>query len=264
MKNDFINNPKYPSYSVYQKSFGGLDNAIRMAGLWDKHYNETNSCDRCGKSFEELGWGHPLKEYDEKGEWTKKWDCPTCQSKYDPNSYGNTIRSVRNCRTHNQNPNFSQTKGDKSQELACGMYGWEDLNKKNDNYTRGTPIDCYDPKTGLFHQVRGRWYDSINRCWQFVHLERERFKEYEDMVCYCISKDGKRIERIYKIPLWKITERKSIGIYKYDIRRIPYEDGWYEQYRVTDEEELKKANEIYQKISKEESEFVTDNKQGDI
>lgn len=51
---------------------------------------------------------------------------------------------MRDRRTNNLDPNSSHAKGDKSQELVCELYGWEDLNKKNNNYT--SPIDCCDPK----------------------------------------------------------------------------------------------------------------------
>lgn len=68
------------------------------------------------------------------------------------------------------------------------------------------------------------------------------------MICYCISKDGKRIERIYVIPFLEINGRICISIIKsptnnMGIPVIP----WYEKYRVN-EKELKKANEIWKEI----------------
>lgn len=121
---------------------------------------------------------------------------------------------------------------------------------KNDNYSTGAPIDCYDPKTGLYHQVKGRLYDSIERCWSFAPLEKNWNKKYGNMVCYCISKDGKMVERIYKIPSFEIINRRCIKIVKNPMNSrgtspiVP----WYEQYRATCEEELEKVNEIWKGI----------------
>jgi hypothetical protein len=158
------------------------------------------------------------------------------------------MKSLRNCRTGNQDPNSESTKGDKSQELACRLYGWNDLNKENDNYTGGTPIDCYDPKTMLYHQVQGRCYNYISRLWAFSGFEREWIKIFEDMVCFCFSKDEKIVERIYRFPEKVVKNKKGVRIVKYDSRGNVYNNGWYEQYRIIDEETIKKANDICKEI----------------
>lgn len=41
------------------------------------YYNKTNTCDRCGKN---LTFGKTCKEYDQKGNWTKRWLCLSCYS----------------------------------------------------------------------------------------------------------------------------------------------------------------------------------------
>lgn len=205
-----------------------------------QYYNRTNTCDRCGIKFE-IATGHPEREYDEKGNWTGRWDCTNCFEKYDPNSKSNIIRSLASCRTGNQNPNHSNTKGKKSQKLACRLYGWKDLNEENDDYT--TSIDCYDPKTGLYHQVQMRYYNSIERYWPFNGFEYEWEKIFEDMICFCFSKYGKIVERIYKFPWKEIMRVKGITVYK-----NPSKGLWYEKYRIKSEDELKKANEIWKRL----------------
>lgn len=117
----------------------------------------------------------------------------------------------------------------------------EDLNKKNDDYK--SHIDCLDPKIGLYHQIRGKLYDPINKYWHFSRLRGEYYKTYEDMVCYCISKDGEIIERIYIILRRDIICRTSINISNNENKH------WYEQYRVSDKDELKKANDIWKKLN---------------
>lgn len=212
------------------------------------HYNRTDTCDEC--KVEKLRPGNARREYDGKEEWTGRWLCEKCGNKRRqklPNSQNNSMKQLRNTRTGNQDPSSSQAKGDNSQELTCILYGWEDLNKKYDNYS--FPIDCYDPKTGLYHQVRGRHYNSTYQLWSFGHLEREWKKKYGDMVCFCKSKDGKIIERIYKFPEKEIMVRTGINIVKnptdtHGNSIIP----WYEKYRIIDGDELKKANDIWNGI----------------
>lgn len=41
-------------------------------------YNETNTCDICRINFDEAA-GHPLREYDNNGNWTRKWICAKCK-----------------------------------------------------------------------------------------------------------------------------------------------------------------------------------------
>jgi hypothetical protein len=153
---------------------------------------------------------------------------------------------LASCRTGNQDPNSSNAKGDNILELACKFYELENLNKKYNNYT--TSIDCYDPKTGLYHQIQGRNYNSRDGLWFFGNFENEWGKKFENMICICKSKDGKIIERIYKFPKKEIENRTGITIIKNPTpSRGPY---WYEQYRVTEEETIKKVNEIWKEILK--------------
>lgn len=250
---DFDNDPKYPCCGTYQKRFGSWNNALKLAGLYvNRHgygeslnYNETNTCEFIcmdNKRCNDMLYPNNARRFDINGK--SVWFCERHGSIYRqklPNSQHNIIKSLANCRTGNQDPNSSSAKGDRSQKLSCLEFEWVDLNKENNNYNY--LIDCFDPRTGLFHQVRGRRYNSIERLWGFAPLEGEWNKKYEDMVCYCMSKDGKNIERIYIFPHSEINGRKSIAIYR---NRT---DQWCEQYRVKNDEELKKANEIWKEIN---------------
>lgn len=212
------------------------------------YYNRTNICDEC--KVEKLRSGNARREYNEKEKWTGRWLCEKCGNKHRQklhNSHNYLMKQLRNIRTCNQDPNSTQAKGDNSQELACILYGWEDLNKKYDHYS--FPIDCYDPKTGLYHQVKERYFSSTYQRWSFGRLEREWKKKYEYMVCFCKSQDGNNIERIYKFPEKEIKVRTGINIVKnptdsHGNSIIP----WYEKYRITDGDELKKANDIWNDI----------------
>lgn len=194
--------------------------------------------------------GNAEHEKDEDGKETGEWICAKHGNIYRqklPNSYNNTIKAMRPCRTGDLDPNCNVAKGKMSQQLACRLYEWKDLNEEDDNYT--TPLDCYGPKTGLYHQVQGRNYNSERGSWIFAGFEGEWRKIFEDMACFCISEDGNTVERIYIIPFEKEIKkkRKGIGIYKNPSRGIQL----YEQYRRTDKDELKNANKIWVQILEE-------------
>ena len=248
MCDDFSNNPRYPCFNTYIRIFGGWNNSIKEAGLWKRRYNNDHSCCRCGISFdeiEELG-RTPIKECDEKGDWTGNWDCLKCWRKYDPNSDSNIQKRLANCRTGNIRSGCTQEKGDRDVELICTLYRYIDLNKKYDNHI--TEIDCLDEKTGLLYQVKGLHYNSKYKRWHFGHLEREYHKKYEDMIFVCKSEDWKIVEELYRIPSWELKCRKGVGIYKNPTDSWGnHITPWYEQYRVKDKEELKRANELQQK-----------------
>lgn len=199
------------------------------------YYNRTNTCDkikkvgfswrRCG---EKLYPKNAFKIFNEKG-WTGLWECKKCHDR----------RRFRK----GYGQNCSKGKGDNFQKLACIQYGYIDINAYEDNLA--CPIDLIDPKSGFYYQVKGRLYNSYYQRWVFSSLERDYLKDFEDMVLYCASYDGKIIERIYRIPKNEI-DVSSISIYKNasEKRYTP----WYEKYRIKDEKELKKANDIWKNI----------------
>lgn len=223
------------------------------------YYNRTNTCDRCREEGIEtkIYPNNALREHDENGNWTGKWYCRLCHERYDPNSRNNIIKSLANCRTGNQNPNSEQAKGDNFEELTCrwrskvSTVPVENLNKKLNN--RHSPIDhSWDSELG-FIQTKGRLYNSIERLWPFNNLEGEWNNNFDVIICYCASKDGKIIEIIYIIPKKEIKDKRTgISIYKNptDSHGNP-KISWYDKYRIIDEEIIKEINDIWQLILKE-------------
>lgn len=220
------------------------------------YYNRTNTCNRCGINFD-IATGHPYRECNKEGNWTGKWLCCNCWYNVDykkrANSQCNIIKSLANHRTNNLDPNSATGKGNLFQELTCRWRSTistipiEDLNKKLDNYHY--PIDhTPDSELGTI-QTQGRLYNNTERCWQITGIEREWDKKFDNMICYCVSKNGKIIDRLYIFPKKEIENRTCIGIYKNPTDK--WENPitpWYEQYRITDEETIKKVNEIWKEI----------------
>ena len=200
-----------------------------------RYYNDTNTCDRCGKNFDELGWDHPRKEYDKKRKWTGRWLCKSC-----------IVKSNADSRIGCLDPNSTKAKGDKFQRLTSEWLEIEDLNVKNDNYN--WPIDhSKHPILGII-QTKGRFYDPYERVWSFGNLDDDYDKEFDNYIMFCASKDGKYIERIYIFPKEEIIKRTCIGIRKYNSKGELYTNGWYEKYRVKDKETVKNVDKIWKKM----------------
>lgn len=251
-ENDFKNNPKYPSYITIWRYFGGLNNAIKMAGLWEKRFNSTNTCYRCikdGKTIEESQLHNPRREKDKDGNETGEWICINHWSRdyqrYNPESQENLIKSLRYNRTNNLDPNSCQAKGNNGEELLCQWKGFTNLNKKYDKYN--TRIDCIDEKTGIYYQAKTSFYDQKHLSWdastKYIQDSILKGFRFKSLFLFCISKDGSIVVRIYEIPEKELLVKK--GVY---ISKNPKDSSWYEKYRITDKEELKIVNNIWKNI----------------
>lgn len=206
------------------------------------YYNRTNTCDRCG---EKLVLGKVWREYNREGNWTGNWVCGKCQQRYDPNSLNNIIKSMANRRTGNINPNCTSAKGDLFEELTCRWRGVKNLNIENDNYE--SSIDhSRDSELGII-LTKGKFYDPVNGLWK-QECKRDHNKEFHNLIFYCVSNDGKIIERIYIFPKEEIIKRIGFAIVKNPTRTGGRYDQWYEKYRC-DESIVKYVNNIFQIIN---------------
>jgi hypothetical protein len=238
-----------------------------------KSYNKTNICIRCREESEReekeltdksiLYPKNACKEKDKNGNETGEWVCTKHwlinYNRHNPNSYNNIIKSLADNRTGNINPNSNNGKGKKFQKLTnrwrsnVSTIPVKDLNEENDNYN--SPIDhTRDSELGILQTI-GRFYDPVIGLWDTSHLDRDWLKEFDHYIFYCMSKDGKYVERIYIFPKKEIYDpytsqwRKSISVYKNptDSHGNPI-TPWYEKYRVKDKNVLKKVNDIWKEI----------------
>ena len=217
---------------------------------------------KCKNCEIQLVSGNVHREY-KNGIQTGKWFCRKCWYHID---YKNRdceklrrkdIQSVGSRRSGNQNPKSNNAKGDQGEELTCrwrstiSTISVKNLNIENDNYR--SPIDhSIDSELGVI-QTRTKWYDSVERYWMFAGLQIDWLKEFDHYIFYCISKDGKHVDRIYIIPKEEVV-KTCVKIIKNPTNShskpiIP----WYEKYRITNEEVLKMVNKIWEQILKEKS-----------
>lgn len=214
-------------------------------------HNFDDSCNRCGKKF--ISKTDPRREYINE-EWTGNRICQSCyyitDYKFRKTNRNNIIKSLANSRTGNLDNNCSTAKGNYFQKLTCvwrstiSTIRVKDLNIENDNYN--TSIDhSIDGELGII-QTKGKYYDPVELVWK-QDWKDEHKKNFNYMIFYCTTSDGKYIERIYIFPKEEIIRRSGIGIYKYSRGKL-YTKGWYEDYRINDENTIKKINEIWYNI----------------
>lgn len=221
-------------------------------------YSDTNLCTMIKDNGKLCGMplipGNAYQEHDESGNETGRWICIRCHiTEYNKYHYRrrDSLRNVGGRITGNQDPNSSVAKGDLFQKLANKSKNLVCLNEINDNHH--WHIDSMCPMTKLNYQIKGRLYDSKNRNWT-ANFKNEHnaikkgFKFYK-LIFYCASQDGKTIERIYEFPEEYVKNTKGIGIIK-----NPTDSSGkniisiYAKYRITDEEELKRINDIWRYI----------------
>lgn len=174
---------------------------------------------------------------------------------------------MRNIRTGNIDQNCNTAKGRKGEKLLSRWKNLKDLNKENNNYSTGTRRDCFDEKTELYYQAKIAYYNSVYRSWHQNFIDeyksiREGFR-FKSLFMFCVSEDGKRVERVLEIPEKEIYDletckgRTNITAYKNPTdcagnSIIP----WYGLYisidKHKDPKELDKINMIWQEMLEEE------------
>lgn len=201
----------------------------------NRQYNLTNTCSLCGNK---LIKGYTYKIFKEDDSWTGKWMCKTCYNRdYNarPYSTNNIIKSIRNIRTGNLDPNSNTAKGQIFEQVTCMTRGIRSLNIENDNYTN--PFDhSKDFEYGIL-QTKGAVYNSNWDAWQ-AHFLNEHNKEFDNLIFYCTDEYMENIVRVYIFPREEIIKRSSAAIYS----RIEY--GWYVKYRVDEQS----YNENFQRL----------------
>lgn len=218
-------------------------------------YNKTNICQRCreNNNITDKSILFPKNALCERDIDSKIIvDCYR-KDTYDRDEK-DLFKSLRKRRTGNLNPNSVQAKGDLFQKLTCKWRSTvstipvEDLNEKLDNYNSSYD-HTRDSGLGII-QTQGRICTIVSHGsegWGFSNFQREFLKQNDNTICYCISKDGKTIERIYIFPKYE-TYRMTITIVKNPTKKR-YVKQWYEKYRVTDKEIIMKGNEIWININ---------------
>lgn len=207
-------------------------------------YNDSNNCYKCG---DKLYPHNARKEYDDNGNWSKKWLCEKCGNKHRqrlPNGYLTLMKFLSDRRMGILSPNSTQYKGDKFEELTSRWRGVKILSRELDNYT--LPYDhSRDPELGII-QTKGCLYNTLEGTWH-NNVLNDHNKKFDYLIFYCAIDtidNGTIIERIYIFPMKEIIIRTGISITKNPSRGIP----WYEEYRILDENILKLINDIWKTL----------------
>lgn len=218
-----------------------------------KIYNEKNTCDICRREgkITKLYTGNAYNKHDKDGKQTREWICNNCYAKNyqknNPNSQHNIIKSVTNRRIGYQNPNCNQVFSDKCEELTNRWKGVESLSIKYDNYK--LPLDHTIDSEGIIYQTKGRCYYSLRNMWNQNWIN-EHGKNYNFLIFYCFDKNGEHLERVYVFPKDIVEDITGVAIVDYNSKGVLH-SGWYDQYRIDNEDILNLLNNIWNKILEE-------------
>lgn len=258
---------------VSQESVIWIPTEEDFKGTKFKCYSKTNICPICreennitDKSI--LFPGNVLRRTDKNGKKIDELICRRhgwiCYNRYNSNSRGNIIKSLADHRTRNLVDPI-KIFGDNCEEVTKKWLGVKRLSIEYDNYK--LPFDHSPiPKgvstmigiklvdlSGNIPQTKGAKLTILKLRMGLMRYEYERWgsdftndinKNFDLLIFYCVSEDGKIIERLYIFPREEVINRTGINIYKV-MKGGPH---WYEKYRVKDEKVLEYINEIWKKI----------------
>lgn len=193
--------------------------------------------------------GDRRREKDKDGERTGRWICKKC---YDRNYWHilnckPKIRKLADCKPKIRKLTgcrigiyWNHIVGDLFEELTSVWKRVEILSKLN-GYSG--PLDHSVDSNGIIYQTKGKIYNDIKKQWFCGQLIREWNKIFDYEIFYCVSKDGRYIERVYEFPKGVIKDKRTgISIFNND------NDHWYDQYRITNKEILILVNKIWKEI----------------
>jgi len=121
---------------------------LKTSIKWTFKHNSTETCYRCGESFDEV-MGHPIKEKDTEGKWLGIWDCANCWDKYSSNSSHKKLKLEADCRNGNLDPNSNHGIGYVTAVLVKKFLGIEDCFDITDNF-------CYPKYDMIEHKDWGK------------------------------------------------------------------------------------------------------------
>lgn len=183
------------------------------------YYNKTNICPICRDEDKITDYSilYPgnAEHYIDKNGIINEWACKRHHNRnykrYNPNSWNNIEKSLTDRRTGNLH-DPSHILGDNCEELTKKLFGVERLSLKYNNFRLPLDHTKIPEKTAIMigdklfdlskklPETKGSHYHYYNGYWH-AHI---RNKDFDVLILYCISEDGKIVERIYVIHKYKI------------------------------------------------------------
>lgn len=210
---------------------------LNSAKKWTFKHNSTDTCYRCGRCFDNAT-GNPIREKDKDDKWIGIWDCHNCWNKYSSNGSNYIIKSERDCRNNNLDPNSEVGFGYITTTLVKKFLKIEDCFDITGNF-------CYPEYDMIEHEdlglidAKGSSLIIINGklCHSFGI---QKNKKADFFFCIGFDKDRKHVLAVFIIPNDNdISNKGTITIYYNGIRGSKY--NIFKQ----SEEEVKKWDDTF-------------------
>ena len=208
---------------------------LKSAKKWTFKHNSTETCYRCGGSFDEV-W-HPYKEKDKEGKWLGIWNCHNCWQKYDPNSDNNKRILNSDCRNNDLDPNSEVGIGYITAVLVKKFLGIEDCFDitNNFNYPKYDMIEHED--WGLI-DAKGSSLLTTKDGYLYHLFNTRKNKKADFFFCIGYDEDRKHVIEVFIIP-------NEEYVSKLDAIKIYYnQNSKYNKFKEN-EEEVKKWDDLF-------------------
>lgn len=190
-------------------------------------------------------WRKRKIKVDGKDVWDgKNYYCDSCYHKL-----------KRKCRNKELEKDSRKGKGYRVEQAIAKTLGIKNCNIELDNFN--TIFDLYHPEK--YKEIQSRSVQpSIRKAyWKCKIYEYDVWHfpvdlpEYDTLMAVCMSKDYEDIDRMYAIPVDKLSPSQGLTIYK-----DPKLPAWYEEFRIDE----KPYNETYHSLSIEDCPVIKDDK----
>lgn len=228
-EHDFIDNPKYPLYGAYIRTFGSWNNALKMAGLTVNYI--TNAAD------EEL-LDYLTQFFDNEGRPPTEDDFK-CNLKYPSHvvycrrfgSWQNALKFVELDNGSMAKRGIVETKHQKArlaEMLVLGHFAGGAQDLSGENYTNH-PYDGICPKSQTYDVKSSKLYKDKYYNFDFRNANRDEIEWY---FLLGFNKDYTKLEHTWRIPALDFVDEERILIWVDGDH--PYNLENMEEYEITE------------------------------
>jgi hypothetical protein len=208
---------------------------LKSVKKWTFQYNSTETCYRCGISFDEVIGCH-YREKDKDGKWLGIWDCRNCWERYDSNSFVNKTKLETDCRNGNLDSNSKQGIGYITAVLVKKFLEIEDCFDITDNFNHPEYDMIEHEDWGLIDAKGSSLLTKDGYLCHSFHTRKNKKADF--FFCIGYDKNRKHVIAVFIIP-------NEEDVNKLDAITVSYNGNSKYNKHKESEEEIKKWDDLF-------------------